>query len=298
MLRLGLDIGGTKIEAVVLTEQGELLHKQRTATQKESYAQFVDDVTHIISQIRTRFTSPMSVGICLPGSVSPLTGLIKNSNILVLNGEPLPQDLHDRLGQPVTLSNDGNCFALSEAVDGAGKDHDIVFGVILGTGCGGGLAIGKRMIAGNNGNAGECGHNPLPGYDEKKDGAPARCYCGQTNCVESFVSGTGLSERYLLRTGERLKANDIVALAEQGHPAASAQFELYLDQLARSLASIVNHIDPGAIVLGGGMSNIQAIYQTIEQRVANYVFTDRFTTRIVQAQHGDSSGVRGAAWLG
>lgn len=298
MLRLGLDIGGTKIEAVVLNPQGEVVYKQRSATQKTTYPAFRDDVIQVIERAQQQYDNPLSIGICLPGSVSPSSGLIKNSNILVLNGQPFQQDLSQRFSRPVVIANDGNCFALSEAVDGAAAGADIVFGVILGTGCGGGLAIGQRMINGNNANAGECGHNPLPGYSPERDGPATTCYCGQQNCVESFVSGTGLAQRFQLRTGRALSAGEIIALARQGDAQAAQQFELFLNQLARALAAIVNLIDPGVIVLGGGLSNVPELYQSLETRVARHIFSDRFTTRILQARHGDSSGVRGAAWLG
>ncbi|MDV5141103.1 ROK family protein [Chimaeribacter arupi] len=298
MHRLGLDIGGTKTEAALFSEQGEVLEKQRHATQKATYAEFLTTLSRLILGLRQRHHAPFSIGLCLPGSVSPLTGLVKNSNILVLNGQPLQRDLREQLQQPVAIANDGNCFALSEAVDGAGRDHEIVFGVTLGTGCGGGLSIGKRMITGNNGNAAECGHNPLPGYTPEQDGPPVTCYCGQQNCVESFVSGTGLSQRFAVQQGETLPAAAIIERMRQGDPAAVAQFALYRDQLARTLASVVNHLDPGAIVLGGGLSNVPEIYPGLEALTGRYTFTDTFTTRILPALHGDSSGVRGAAWLG
>ncbi len=298
MIHMGLDIGGTKTETLVLDGQGTELYRQRAATQKDGYQQFLFHLGRHIATLKRRFGAPMSVGIALPGSVSPLSGLIKNSNILPLNGQPLLRDLRRYLGQPVAIGNDGNCFALSEAVDGAGRRHDIVFGITLGTGCGGGLVIDKRLIAGHNGNAAECGHIPLPGYCASTDGAAARCYCGQQNCAESFISGTGFAQRYAMSTGTRAAAHEIITLAAAGEPAAARHFERYLDQLARVLAAICNLVDPGAIVLGGGLSNALAQRTDLESRVARYAFTDRFTTHIVPAMHGDSSGVRGAAWLG
>ncbi|WP_413740275.1 ROK family protein [Sodalis sp. RH14] len=298
MRHLGLDIGGTKTETLVLDAQGAELYRHRAATQKDSYQQFLSHLSQHIASLKRRFGAPMSVGIALPGGVSPLSGLIKNSNILPLNGQPLLRDLHQCLGQPVAIGNDGNCFALSEAVDGAGRRHDIVFGITLGTGCGGGLVIDKRIIAGHNGNAAECGHIPLPGFSVRTDGAEARCYCGQQNCAESFISGTGFAHRYYVSMGVRATAREIIALAAQGDAAAARHFERYLDQLARVLAAVCNLVDPGAIVLGGGLSNALAQRTDLEARVARYVFTDRFTTQIVPATHGDSSGVRGAAWLG
>ncbi|MBJ7221420.1 MULTISPECIES: ROK family protein [unclassified Brenneria] len=298
MRHLGLDIGGTKIAAAVLTGDGTTLYQQRTATRKASYEHFLQHVCRIVTAIQDQVGAPLSIGIALPGNISPLSGLIKNSNILPLNGRPLQQDLQQRLNQRVAIGNDANCFALSEAMDGAGKTHRMVFGVTLGTGCGGGLAIDKQVIAGGHGNAAECGHNPLPGYDPAKDGPAANCYCGQRNCVESFVSGTGLANRYLLVTGRRATAWEIMTQAENGEAAAAYQCDLFLDQLARMLATIVNLIDPDVIVLGGGLSNAPALYRDMASRVAAYTFTDRFCTPIVQAIHGDSSGVRGAAWMG
>ncbi|MEA9389731.1 ROK family protein [Acerihabitans sp. TG2] len=298
MLHIGLDIGGTKTEAVVLTAEGGELYRHRSATKTESYPQFFTFVCQLICDLKTRFPAPLSIGIALPGSVSLLTGLIRNSNILSINGQPLQQDLRQRLGREVAIGNDANCFALSEAVDGAGQSHDIVFGVTLGTGCGGGLAIGQRIIAGSHGNAAECGHNPLPGYAFDRDGPPFRCYCGQQNCAELFVSGTGLAQRFTLATGITATAREVIALAARGDPAAVDRFELYLDQLSKLLASIINLVDPGVIVLGGGLSNALAARQDLAARVAEHVFTDQFTTRIVPAKHGDSSGVRGAAWIG
>lgn len=258
MLHLGLDIGGTKIAAAVLDGDGALLLQQRTATRKESYAQFLHDVCQLITTLQGKFNVPLSIGIALPGSISPQSGLIRNSNILPLNGQPLQQDLQQRLKQRVAIANDANCFALSEATDGAGKGHNSVFGVTLGTGCGG----------------------------------------GQFNCVESFVSGTGLAERYKLATGRQATPQEIIARAESGEAEAVQQCARYRDRLARMLATIVNLIDPGVIVIGGGLSNAPALYQDLAPSVGAYAFTDRFCTPIVPARHGDSSGVRGAAWIG
>lgn len=298
MLHLGLDIGGTKIAAAVLDGDGALLLQQRTATRKESYTQFLHDVCQLITTLQGKFNVPLSIGIALPGSISPQSGLIRNSNILPLNGQPLQQDLQQRLKQRVAIANDANCFALSEATDGAGKGHNSVFGVTLGTGCGGGLVINQQLITGGYGNAAECGHNPLPGYDPANDGPPVRCYCGQFNCVESFVSGTGLAERYRLATGRQATPQEIIALSESGETEAVQQCARYRDRLARMLATIVNLIDPGVIVIGGGLSNAPALYQDLAPCVGAYAFTDRFCTPIVPARHGDSSGVRGAAWIG
>jgi len=297
MYYLGLDIGGTKIAAVVMDAQGGELCRYRCLTQKASYRQFVESVVAFIEQIHRDVQRSMVIGIALPGSVSPLSTLIKNANIQVINGRPLQSDLQQLLEQRVVIANDGNCFALSEACDGAGRDHDVVFGITLGTGCGGGIAIKRQIHAGAWGNAAECGHITLPGFCEQNDGPAVSCYCGKQNCVESFVSGTGLSERYRLFTGKFLAGDAIVALAQEGEPAAMRQVALFRQQLARTLATIVNILDPGVIVLGGGVSNSEMLTANLQAEVAPLVFTDRLSTPIVQAHHGDSSGMRGAAWL-
>lgn len=294
---LGLDIGGTKMAAVVMDANGQEIGRYRSPTQKANYPQFVDSVVTFIDQIRRDVQRPMSTGIALPGCVSPLSGLIKNANIQVINGHALQADLEQLLGQPVVMANDGNCFALSEACDGAGQQHDVVFGMTLGTGCGGGLAIHRQPFTGAWGNAAECGHITLPGYCEREDGPPAACYCGKQNCVESFISGTGMSERYQHLTGEWLAGNAIVARAQEGEASAILQVTRFRQQLARTLATIVNILDPGVIVIGGGLSNSPTLFSNLQAEVAPFVFTDRFSTPIVRAQHGDSSGMRGAAWL-
>ncbi|WP_437889378.1 ROK family protein [Phytobacter sp. V91] len=294
---LGLDIGGSKMAAVVMNAHGQELRRYRCATQKSSYGQFVASVVAFIDQIRHDIQQPMMTGIALPGSVSPHSGLIKNANIQVINGKALQQDLQQLLGQRVVMANDGNCFALSEACDGAGQHHEVVLGLTLGTGCGGGIAIRRQLFAGAWGNAAECGHISLPGYCEQDDGPPASCYCGKQNCVESFVSGTGIAERYNLLTGRQCTGDAIVALAQEGESSALRQAARFRQQLARTLATLVNVLDPGIIVLGGGLSNAGLLIENLTPEVAPYVFTDHFSTPIVKAQHGDSSGMRGAAWL-
>ncbi|EHJ8908092.1 ROK family protein [Escherichia coli] len=294
---LGLDIGGTKIAAVVMDAHGLEIRRYRCPTQKSTYQQFVSCVVALIEQIRRDVQRPMLTGIALPGSISPLTGLIKNANIQVINGHALQVDLQQLLGQPVVIANDGNCFALSEACDGAGQDYDVVFGITLGTGCGGGIAIKQRPFIGAWGNAAECGHITLPGYTEQEDGQSVSCYCGKHNCVESFVSGSGFSERYQQMTGNLLTPAAIVTLAQRGDACAMQQVARFRQQLARTLATIVNVVDPGVIVIGGGLSNVELLITDLNAEVAPLVFTDQFTTPIVKAQHGDSSGMRGAAWL-
>lgn len=296
-MKLGLDIGGTKIEAVVIDDTGEIIYRQRCATAKQSYGDFFQAVTGAIVQAKKAVNQPLSVGVGVPGAVDS-DGLIKNSNILVLNQRAFASDLEQALGMPVAVANDANCFTLSEAMDGSGRGYSVVFGVILGTGCGGGLCIDNRLISGPNACAGEWGHNALPRYHEARDGAAVTCYCGQVNCIESFISGSGLERQYMNYTGQRAGVPRMMEQVESGDPDACLLWERYSDQLARSLAGVVNTLDPDVIVLGGGVSNIPLLYSGLQARVAQYVFGKQCRTPIVQARHGDSSGVRGAAWLG
>lgn len=296
-MRLGLDIGGTKIEAVVIDSAGEIVYRERCATPRQSYGDFFQAVTEMIAQAMQTVNQPLSIGIGVPGAVDS-EGLIKNSNILVLNQQAFAQDLERALGMPVPVTNDANCFTLSEAMDGSGQGHSVVFGVILGTGCGGGLCIDNRLIAGPNACAGEWGHNALPRYHESRDGAEVKCYCGQVNCIESFISGSGLERQYMSYTTQQAGVPQIMQRVESGDADACLLWERYCDQLARALASVVNMLDPDVIVLGGGVSNIARLYSGLQARVAQYVFGKQCRTPIVQARHGDSSGVRGAAWLG
>lgn len=298
MLSLGIDIGGSKIEAVVLNRLGKIVYKQRYPTEKQSYEAFFNTLCNVIDEAHQALSSPFSIGICLPGTVEASNGEIKNSNILVINQRPLPAMLETHYRQPIAISNDANCFTLSEAIDGAGKGYDTVFGVILGTGCGGGIAINQRVVDGRNRCAGEWGHNALPRYTPERDGPTAVCYCGQENCIESFISGSGLAQRYNQRYRRTLSAKEIMDAVAMRDRKALSYFSLFQDQLARSLASVVNLLDPDVIVIGGGLSNGEALYQGLEAQVARYVFSNTFTTPIIQAVHGDSSGVRGAAWLG
>ncbi|PXK66578.1 ROK family protein [Klebsiella variicola] len=294
---LGLDIGGTKMAAVVMNTSGEELARYRRTTVKSDYPAFIAELCDFVAEIREQSQQPLAIGIALPGGISPVSGKIKNSNILVLNGEDLKSDLQQRLAATVVIANDANCFALSEACDGAGKGADVVFGITLGTGCGGGMSVKQQIFAGAWGNAAECGHIQLPGYAERQDGPLAICYCGRQNCVESFVSGTGLAERYFRLTGEARTAPEIIRLAQQGETHELQQISRFKSQLARLLATIVNLVDPNIIVLGGGLSNEPLLLEGLAEATAGRVFTDQFLTPIVVAQHGDSSGMRGAAWL-
>ncbi|MCU6670990.1 ROK family protein [Enterobacteriaceae bacterium H4N4] len=298
MFRLGLDIGGTKIEAAVLDDHGDVAWRQRFATRKNSYTAFFSAVVEVIRLAQAEFSVPLSIGIGIPGTVDAGSARVKNANIQILNGQTFAQDLAQQFQQAVAMSNDANCFTLSEAIDGSGKGADVVFGVILGTGCGGGLSIGGRVIGGANGCSGEWGHTPLPHYRPERDGPAVSCYCSQQNCVESFISGTGFERQYLAHLGEKLQVTDIIEKVNSGDVAAAAIWHRYLDQVARSLANIVNMVDPDVIVLGGGVSNVDILYPELQSRVAHYVFGKQCCTPFRRAMHGDSSGVRGAAWLG
>lgn len=296
-MQLGLDIGGTKIEAVVLNEGGDVVYRQRYTTPKESYETFFQAVLAAIADAQAATQPNLSIGLGIPGAAGR-DGLIKNSNILVLNQQPFVQQLEQQLAMPVAVTNDANCFTLSEAIDGAGKGYGVVFGVILGTGCGGGLCVDNRLITGPNACAGEWGHNALPHYHPQKDGESATCYCGQLNCIESFISGSGLERQYFQKFTKHDRVPHIIEQLNAGNAAVAELWDRYCDQLARALAGVINTLDPDAIVLGGGVSNIPQLYPGLQDRIAQYVFGKQCCTPVVQARHGDSSGVRGAAWLG
>lgn len=295
-MRIGVDLGGTKIEAIALAEDGTGLLRRRVATPAGNYAATIAAICRLVEELERTLGRTGAVGVGCPGALSSRSGLIKNSNSTALIGQPLDRDLAHRLGRPIRLENDANCFALSEAVDGAGRDAAVVFGVILGTGVGGGLVVGNRVIAGHNRIAGEWGHNPLPWpQDDERPGS--QCYCGRRGCIETFLSGPALARQYRELTGRPLGAEEIAAAARAGDAAAEECLTRYEDRLARSLASLVNILDPDVIVLGGGLSNIDRLYDNLSSRVAQYAFSDGIDTAIAKARHGDSSGVRGAAWL-
>ncbi len=295
-MRIGVDLGGTKIEAIALGDEGRELFRRRIPTPSGDYEPTLRAIADLIFSIEEKFGQRGSVGIGTPGAISPRTGLIKNSNSVVLNGRPLDRDLAAMLGRPVRIENDANCFALSEAVDGAGLDASVVFGVIIGTGVGAGIVVDKRIISGRNRIAGEWGHNPLPWpRAEELPGPP--CYCGKSGCIETFLSGPGLAREFRIRTGSDLSANEISSAADVGDNDAVAVMETYEDRLARGLAHVINIVDPDMIVLGGGLSNIERLYRNVLALIQRYVFSDGVETPVVRATHGDSSGVRGAAWL-
>ncbi len=294
--RIGVDIGGTKIEAAALDRDGAFAVRQRVATPQDDYAAALDTIVRLVQTVEAEIGEQAPAGFGIPGTISPATGVVKNAYNSPFNGHPLDRDIADRLGRPIRMMNDANCFALSEAVDGAAAGAEIVFGVILGTGCGGGIVINGRPVRGLNAIAGEWGHNPLPWLGAKDQ--PARvCSCGKTGCIETFLSGTGFAAHHNAATGSTLEAHEIVALAAQGDDDAHRSFEQYQDRLARALASIINVLDPDVIVLGGGMSNAADLYVSIPKRWTDWVFSDRVETRLAPPKYGDSSGVRGAAWL-
>ena len=302
--RIGLDLGGTKIEAIALDPAGSVLVRQRRPTPAGDYDATVAAIADLVGEVESSLASAMplpparqaTVGVGIPGTISPASGLVKNANSTWLIGRPFDRDLAAALGRPVRVANDANCFALSEAVDGAGAGAAVVFGVILGTGVGGGVAIDGRPLLGRNAVAGEWGHNPLPWpQDEERPGQV--CYCGREGCIETFLSGPALAADFHLRSGRAATAQEIVAWAEAGDPAADATLARYEDRLARGLASVINLLDPDVIVLGGGLSNVGRLYEAVPRLWSRYVFSDRVETRLLPPVHGDSSGVRGAAWL-
>ena len=297
MLRIGVDLGGSKIEAVALANDGAIAARQRLATPRDDYEATLAAICDLVRDVETQAGgSQSSVGIGIPGTISPASGLIKNANSTWLIGRALDRDLAAALGRPVRLANDANCFALSEAIDGAAAGANLVFGVILGTGTGGGLVVGGRVITGANAVAGEWGHNPLP-WPEPEELPGPRCYCGKMGCIETFLSGPGLARDHTRATGENAEPVELASAAEAGNPAARTTLERYELRLAKSLASIINVVDPDVIVLGGGCSNIDRLYRNVPGLWGRFAFSDTLTTELKKARHGDASGVRGAAWL-
>lgn len=296
MLRIGIDFGGTKIEAAALGADGGVALRRRTAN-PGAYEASLTAVAELVAGVETEMgQGRASVGVGMPGSLSPRTGLIRNANSVWMNGKPFKQDLERVLGREIRLENDANCFTLSEAVDGAARGAEVVFGVIIGTGCGGGVVVRGRTIEGRNHIGGEWGHTPLPWPSAEERGAHV-CWCGRVDCLETWVSGTAFCQDYARATGETLTGDVIIARMRSGEAAATEAFDRYVDRLGRSLAVIGDILDPDVIVLGGGMSNTDELYEAVPKVMAKYLFSDVFETKILKALHGDSSGVRGAAWL-
>ena len=294
-MQIGIDLGGTKIEGIALDDAGEALARQRVPTPRD-YARTIAAIVSLVTRLETATGRRGTVGIGIPGAVVPDTGLVKNANSVWLIGQPLGADLAAQLQREVRLDNDANCFALSEASDGAAAGAEVVFGVIMGTGVGGGIIVRGRALAGRNLIAGEWGHNPLPWPRADELPGPA-CYCGKPGCIESWISGPAVAADHLRVTGQSLPTPDIIAAAETGDVAALATRTRLIDRAARSLATVINLLDPDVVVLGGGLSNIPGIADDITAQLPAWVFSNDVRTPIVRNRHGDSSGVRGAAWL-
>ncbi len=295
-LRIGIDLGGTKIEGIALDTGGRELLRRRIATPRGDYPATVAAVAGLVAAMERELGRPGRVGVGIPGTLSRATGRIKNANSTWLIGRPFDRDLAAALERPVRLANDANCFALSEAVDGAAAGAQVVFGVILGTGVGGGIALAGRVLVGRNAIAGEWGHNPLPWpRDDERPGPP--CYCGKRGCIETFLSGAGLARDHAAAGAPHISAEEVVNRASAGDAAARAALQRYEDRLARALAHVINLLDPDVIVLGGGLSNVSGLYGSLPRRLPAYVFSDRVDTAVRAPRHHDSSGVRGAAWL-
>jgi fructokinase len=301
VLRLGIDLGGTKTEGIVL--DGTIERARLRIGTPRDYEGTIECIAAVASELERRAGGSGTLGIGIPGTISPATGLVKNANSVWLNGRPLREDLGRRLGRDVRIANDANCLAISEAADGAAAGADVVFGVIVGTGTGGGVVVGGRLITGPNGVTGEWGHNPLPWAEADEHPGPP-CYCGRSGCIETFLSGPGLAADHARTARQTLEPPDLVARADAGDPGASAALDRYASRMARALASVINVLDPDVIVLGGGLSKIARLYTDVPARWGRFVFgcsggsrTEPVRTRLVPAAHGDASGVRGAAWL-
>ncbi|OPX93352.1 MAG: Fructokinase [Syntrophorhabdus sp. PtaB.Bin006] len=296
MLRIGVDLGGTKIEIVALGEDNKELLRDRVPTPQDDYEGIVRTIADLVMVMETRLGQKGSVGIGTPGAISRANGLLKNSNSTCLNGRPLFQDLELVLARPIRMENDANCFALSEALDGAGKGKQVVFGVIVGTGTGGGIVVNGTVLKGVNAITGEWGHNPLPWPRENEIPGP-ECYCGKSGCIETFLSGPGMSNDHQRVIRTKLTPESILTGSSRGDTPCEETVQRYEDRMARSPAHVINILDPDIIVLGGGMSNINRLYENVPKLWGSYVFTDKVETVLAPAMHGDASGVRGAALL-
>lgn len=296
-LRIGIDLGGTKIAGIALDADGTTRAETRVPTPRGDYVGTLDAIAGLVAALeRQAGTTGASIGVGMPGAVSRTTGLIKNANSVWLNGQPFAGDLAARLGRPVRVENDANCLAVSEAVDGAGAGARLVWAVILGTGVGSGIAVAGRALTGRNAIAGEWGHNPLPWPRDDERPGPA-CYCGRHGCIETWLSGPGLAADFLRCTGDVRTGEQIVALAQADGTGAAAAMARYLDRLGRGIAHVVNILDPDVIVLGGGLSRVESLVAALPRAIAPHVFSDSFDTPVRASRHGDASGVRGAAWL-
>jgi fructokinase len=297
MIRIGIDLGGTKIEGIAIDRNGQELARRRIGTPRGNYAATLEAISGLVTWLEGEAGfGPATVGIGIPGVVSPRTGLVKNANSTWLIGHPLDRDVAERLDRRVRIQNDANCFAVSEAADGAGAGFHTVFGVIIGTGTGAGIVVGGKVLTGRNAIAGEWGHTSLPWPSAAEYPGP-ECYCGRPGCIETWVSGPGCAADHERVTGRKLSAPEIAELAEAGDAEAVATLERYEDRLARGLTMVIDVLDPDVIVLGGGMSNVGRLYHTLPALLNRWCFSDGIDTPIVKARHGDSSGVRGAAWL-
>jgi len=295
-MRLGIDLGGTKIEGIALDESGSELARQRIATPAGDYQGTLQAIRQLVEQLEAETGETGSIGICTPGAISPATGLLKNSNSVCMNGKAVHEDLEVLLQREIKITNDANCFALSEATDGVAKDASVVFGVIIGTGTGAGIVVNKQVLTGPNAIAGEWGHNPLPWPQEVELPGP-ECYCGKFGCIETFLSGPGMVRDHELYANVILDPETIVSKAGFGDEEAEETLLRYEDRMARGLAHVINILDPDVIVLGGGMGNIKRLYKNVPKLWGDYVFSDHVSTRLLVPEFGDSSGVRGAAWL-
>jgi fructokinase len=295
-MRIGVDLRGTKIEVVALDREGRILARRRVATPRHDYRKTLETIAELVAAVESELGERASVGVGTPGSLSPFSGCMRNANSVWLNGRPLDRDLAEVLGSPVRIANDADCFALSEAIDGAGRSARCVFGVIVGTGTGGGVVVDRQLLTGPNRIAGEWGHNPLPWPNRDELPGPP-CYCGKRGCIETFLSGPGLTADYRRASGRRLRPAEISAAADAGDDQAEAALRRYEDRMARALAGVINILDPDAVVLGGGVSNLARLYRNVPPLVGTYIFSDGITLDLRPPTHGDSSGVRGAAWL-
>jgi len=296
--QIGIDVGGTKIEIAVLDEQGDIIFRQRCPTPSIGYQSILNAIAALIDQACSQvpMSKPQVIGVGIPGCLDASTGLVRGSNTLVMNHQPLQIDLQNLLGCEVRLQNDANCLALSEAIDGAAAHGQIVFAAILGTGCGGGVVVNRQLLTGRHAIAGEWGHNPLP-WPTPAESQTTPCWCGQTGCLETWLSGTAFSHDHARHTGQNWTAKDIIQAMRDGNAPAKNSLERYITRLGRALAQVINLLDPDVIVLGGGMSNIEELYPLVGNVITQYSFGVKATTPVLAAMHGDSSGVRGAAWL-